>query len=217
MFRLIRCLLGIAIVALAAVFFYPAYYHPLVSHVPELGLFLPPPGEQATHVTVLPPLTEVQPPATPAPTLAPASAAPAPVTTPAPLVVTVAPPPPGPAVPWSSGDCTWAITTMAYDQHLDQHEAWLIAEGFDSRFPASAIAAYEHWEFAWMAVGSDLRLMCGSHLASNPASIAQDRGNFALAIAAHQADMAANPANTAWDSTWVATYQRLDAMYAALR
>ena len=92
---------------------YHAWYGPVTRGVPALKQYLPAPTAEPTAAAVQ------------------LNTAPVVLSTPA----------PGPAVPlatrlpWSYADCTFAITTMTQDRHLDQQEAWNIAEGFDFALP----------------------------------------------------------------------------------
>ena len=73
------------------------------------------------------------------------------------------------------------------------------------------------WESDWNTVLTEVTAMCDSNSVSvTSAQIGDARMWFDEAIASHQADSAVHPGNAAWNSTWIAHYQQLDAMYAAL-
>ena len=178
---------------------YGAWYGPLTNAAPVLKRYLPSPTAPST-TPFAPPIT-LYPGTTATPTAA------------------VAPGPASPAalISWSSADCTWAESTMQLDEHLDQQEAWAIAEGFDPRYPnLSFEQAYITWEQDWAMVLAQVQSICTTGVPVTSDHIAQARADFALAIASHQADAQKHPDNAGFDATWIANYTRIDAMYAAL-
>lgn len=160
--------LFVVLVALCAIAVtYHQWYGPVTTAVPTLKQYLPAP--------------------TPAPTAQPVTVAPLPLNTAVPsLAPGPAPAPPIGAVPWSAADCTWALSTMQEDEHLDQQEAWAIAEGFDPRYPnLSYEAAYVQWEDDWLIVVGQVQSMCSTGVPVSADHISQAEGFFAEALASH--------------------------------
>jgi hypothetical protein len=207
--KAVRALFWAVCLAILAVVAYPLYYPTLVSHLPaSVSAYLPSPGHENVQVSVTP--------SSPTPALSST-----PNTDP---IVLQSPPPavaPGPAapvtpsrLPWSYADCTFAISTMTEDRHLDQQEAWAIAEGFDSRFPLSDEPVYVAWEMDWGTVLGEVTAMCNDNTVSvSPTQIEQAETWFQSAIADHQEDTAKNPGNASWNNTWILAYTRLLALY----
>lgn len=135
----------------------------------------------------------------------------------APPVFVVPTPAPTPVVRWSGADCSFAVSTLQTDARLDAQAARDYAVG--TRTPPAGSTAlamdvyYAKSSARWQQDAFVAERICAAppHLPS--AAEAQSIvSQFTAAIAGHQAAYANAPA---WNSTWIANYRRLSALFGA--
>jgi len=203
----VKKLVAVMLLGGIAAFTESLWYTPVVGAVPAAGLFLPQPSNYAP----------------PVPTTAPAIVGAArtdpvaPFTPQQPSLVgpTTSSPIPAPTESagskWSIYDCAFAVDTLEEDAHLDGQA---FADGLG---PAAAPYYYAYEAEGWASAALDAERQCdhpagvlvGTACTTPPAA-------FALALISHQGDMILHPANTAWDDQWIATYRRLETLWAAV-
>ena len=67
-----------------------------------------------------------------------------------------------------------------------------------------------------LVVVGQVQGMCTTGVPVSADHISQAEGFFAEALASHQSDENLHPANTAWDTTWIANYNRINSLYEEL-
>jgi hypothetical protein len=111
----------------------------------------------------------------------------------------------------STADCTWAEGILTEDATLDSQEAKALADGSDTRYPASDASYYQGEAGEWTQIDAWVTSMC----AGQPVSSADVQTALAwiqAAVETHIADAAKVPADAAWDSQWEANYARLEGL-----
>jgi len=110
---------------------------------------------------------------------------------------------------WSIYDCAFAVDTLEEDAHLDGR-----AEA-DGLSPAADPYYYSREAEGWATAALDAELQCRQpgHALTGTACTAPPAA-FALALISHQGDMIVHPENIAWDQQWIATYRRLERLWA---
>lgn len=112
------------------------------------------------------------------------------------------------AVAWTVFDCAFAVDTLNEDRILDGQA---FADGLS---PAADPYYYAREAQGWAQAAADAVQQCkdpgtlaGTACTAPPAA-------FALAILSHQGDVIEHPANAAWDAMWIASYRRLERLWA---
>ena len=180
----------------------PGVYDPLVID-PVTPTTATPPTPAATATATAAPIVVATPP--------PATAAPAPTAAPKPTA------PPHVTVAWVGDDCSWAMQILTEDEAWDRTTAANILNGTETRYPGDA-PIYTAYAAQWQQDTAYVGGVCNVTPASFPTA-AQDATAiswFAIARSGHVADEAKIPADTAWDSAWIANYDRLISLFAGL-
>ncbi len=159
----------------------------------------------APKITLLPSPTATS---TPAATSTPVVCAPGYATNPCPPTST---PAPRVAATFSAADCSWAEGVLAEDAALDSQEATALADGTDTRYPASDSSYYLAESQDWTQIDAWMNALCQG--GSISVADAQTALNWiSAARETHVQDEALNPQNSAWDGEWIGNYDRLTAM-----
>jgi hypothetical protein len=111
-------------------------------------------------------------------------------------------------LPWSGNDRDWALTTLTLDEQLDTQA--------ETTYPQYQ-QYYAGWAMHWArAIALIQGLEYPQAEAPSASTLNPIVSWFNLAISLHQSDEQTYPQNSAWDNTWIANYQRLDALWAKL-
>ena len=113
-----------------------------------------------------------------------------------------------PAPVWSVFDCAFAVDTLNEDRILDGRA---FADGLS---PAADPYYYAREAQGWAQAGADATQQCRHAGTLTGTACTAPPAAFALAIVSHQGDEMLHPVNAAWDNAWIASYRRLDGLWA---